>query len=139
MSWEGDCDHAFGWGIIPKEEKYDWQDSYALTSETKEQQEYYKKLFNKKIMPRIEGEQNYFTAEEARKVSEEISNGNMHKELDWVYGLINDARFKGERQITFSNKTLYNSTKEFLKSKGFKISHFSGTQWDPADDTTISW
>lgn len=117
MSWEGDCENAKNW-YLNKDMNY-------------------KNI--KDNMPRIEGEQNYFTAEEARKVSEEISNGNMHKELDWVYGLINDARFKGERQITFSNKTLYNSTKEFLKSKGFKISHFSGTQWDPADDTTISW
>lgn len=90
-------------------------------------------------MPRIVGEQNYFSAEEARKVSEEISNGNMYKQLDWIYSLINDARFDGECKITISNKTLYNSTKEFLKSKGFKISHFSGTQWDPADVTTISW
>jgi hypothetical protein len=121
------------------EENYDWQDSFALTSGTKEQQEYYKNLFNTKIMPRIEGEQDYFTAEEARKVSEEISNGNMHKELDWIYGLINDARFDGKREITVSNKTLYNSTKEFLKSKGFKISYFYGDQRDPANDTTISW
>ena len=139
MGWEGDGEMNLGWGIIPKEENYDWQDSYALTSGTKEQQEYYKKLFNKKIMPRIEEEQKYFTAEEARKVSKEISNGNMHKELDWIYGLINNARFKGEYKITFSNKTLYNSTEEFLKSKGFKINHFYGDQREPADDTTISW
>lgn len=88
---------------------------------------------------KIEGEQKYFTAEEARQVSNEISTGQMHEQLDWIYKLINEARFDGKREVTFSNKTLFESTKDFLKSKGFKISHFSGTQWDPADDTTISW
>ena len=63
----------------------------------------------------------------------------MKDELDWIYGLINEARFDGKHEITFSNKTLMMSTSEFLKLKGFKISHYSGCQWDPADDTTISW
>ena len=88
---------------------------------------------------KVEGEQKYFTAEEARQVSDEISSENMKKELNWIYDLINNARFEGEHSITFSNKTLMKSTSEFIKAKGFKISHFSGTQWDPADDTTISW
>lgn len=88
---------------------------------------------------KVEGEQKYFTAEEARQVSDEINSENMKKELNWVYDLINNARFEGEHSITFSNKTLMKSTSEFIKAKGFKISHFSGTQWDPADDTTISW
>lgn len=88
---------------------------------------------------KIEGEQKYFTAEDARQVSDEINSENMKKELDWIYDLINNARFEGEHSITFSNKTLMKATSEFIKSKGFKISHFSGTQWDPADDTTISW
>lgn len=88
---------------------------------------------------KIEGEQKYFTAEEARQVSNEINSENMNRELDWIYDLINNARFEGEHSITFSNKTLMKATSEFIKAKGFKISHFSGTQWDPADDTTISW
>lgn len=88
---------------------------------------------------KIEGEQKYFTAEEARQVSDEINSENMNRELDWIYDLINNARFEGEHSITFSNKTLMKATSEFIKAKGFKISHFSGTQWDPADDTTISW
>ena len=88
---------------------------------------------------KIENEQKYFTAEEARQVSDEINSESMKKELNWIYDLINNARFEGEHSITFSNKTLMKTTSEFLKTKGFKISHFSGTQWDPADDTTISW
>lgn len=87
----------------------------------------------------IEGEDKYFTADDARKVSEEISTGRMHQELDWIYEKINEARFNGKRSITFSNKTLFESTKEFLKTKGFEIKHFCGCQWDPVDDTTISW
>ena len=88
---------------------------------------------------KIEDEQKYFTAEEARQVSDEINSENMKKELDWIYDLINNARFEGEHSITVSNKTLMKATSEFLKVKGFKISYFSGVQWDPADETTISW
>ena len=88
---------------------------------------------------RIEGEQKYFTADEARQVSDEISFNKTKEELDWIYKLINDARFDGKRSITFSNKSLMKSTKIFLENKGFKISYFYGDQRDPADDTTISW
>lgn len=88
---------------------------------------------------RIEGEQKYFTAKEAREVSDEINSDRMKDELDWIYGLINEARFEGKNEITFSNKTLMKATKEFLINKGFKISYFFGDQRDPADDTTISW
>ena len=94
---------------------------------------------NKNNMSKIEDEQKYFTAEEARQVSNEVNSESMKRELDWIYDLINNARFEGKHSITFSNKTLMKSTSEFLKAKGFKISYFSGTQWDPADDTTISW
>mgnify|MGYP007012483038 CR=1 FL=1 len=87
----------------------------------------------------VKGEQKYFTATEAREVSNEISSNQMTEELDWIYKLINEARFNGKYEITFSYKTLRKSTKEFLKSKGFKISYFFGDQRDPADDTTISW
>jgi len=90
-------------------------------------------------MPYIEGEQKYFTAKEAREVSNEIASNKMNEELDWIYSLINKARFEGKHEVMFSNKSLMKSTKEFLKAKGFNISHFTGCQWDPADDTTISW
>lgn len=94
---------------------------------------------NRNNMPKIEDEQKYFTAQEARAVANEINSDRTKDELDWIYNLINDARFDGKHEITFSNKSLMKSTSEFLKTKGFKISYFSGTQWDPADDTTISW
>ena len=123
-------------------EDYDWQESFALTCGTKEQQDYYKNLFkdkfNKKNM-RIEGEDRYFSAEDARRVSEEISKNKTNEQLDWIYKLINDARFDGKRSVTFSNKKLFESTKNFLEGKGFKVTHFYGDQRDPADDTTISW
>lgn len=88
---------------------------------------------------KVEGEQKYFTAKEAREVSDEINSGRMKDELDWIYSLINEARFEGKHEVTFSNKTLMKSTSEFLKAKGFNISYFFGDQRDPADDTTISW
>lgn len=108
MSWEGDCEMALGWGVIPKKEN---------------------NMNDKK----------YFSAEEAREISDAINSDKLKDELDWIYNKIDVARFNGEHSITFSNKTLMKATNEFLKAKGFKISHFSGTQWDPADDTTISW
>lgn len=87
----------------------------------------------------VEGENKYFSAEDARRISNEISTGQMHQQLDWVYNKINEARFNGKRSITFSNKTLFESTIDFLKSKGFKIEYFFGDQRDPANDTTIYW
>ena len=121
---------------------YDWQESFVLTCGTKEQQDYYKNLFkdkfNKKNM-RVEGEDRYFSAKDARRVSEEVSKNKTNEQLDWIYKLINDARFEGKRSITFSNKKLFESTKDFLEGKGFKVTHFYGDQRDPADDTTISW
>ena len=90
-------------------------------------------------MPRVEGEQKYFTAQEAREVSNEVSSQMMKNELNYIYGRINDARFNGDTSVTFSNKDFMKSTKEFLKYKGFEISHFYGDQRDPANDITISW
>ena len=81
----------------------------------------------------------YFSAEEAREIADSINSDKLKDELDWIYKKIDVARFNGEHSITFSNKTLLKATKEFLTSKGFKVSHYSGCQWDPADDTTISW
>ena len=37
------------------------------------------------------------------------------------------------------NYFIMESTEEFLKNKGFTVKMFSGTQWDPCNDTTISW
>lgn len=108
MSWEGDCEMALGWGIIPKKENN-------------------------------MNDQKYFSAEEAREISDAINSDKLKDELDWIYNKIDVARFEGKHEITFSNKTLMKATKEFLISKGFKISYFTGCQWDPADDTTISW
>lgn len=90
-------------------------------------------------MPRVEGEQKYFTAQEAREVSEEVSSQIMKDELNWVYEKINNARFNGDTSVTFCNKDLMKSTKEFLKNKGFTVGRFLGNQWDPANDTIISW
>ena len=90
-------------------------------------------------MSRVEGEQKYFTAQEARAVSKEVSSQMMNNELNWVYEKINNARFSGDTSVTFYNKDLMKSTKEFLKNKGFDISHFYGDQRDPANDITISW
>ena len=108
MSWEGDCEAAFGWGVIPKKEN---------------------NMNDKK----------YFSAKEAREISDTINSDKLKDELDWIYDLINEARFEGKHEITFSNKSLMEATKEFLKSKGFNIKYFYGAQWDPVDDTTISW
>ena len=43
---------------------------------------------------RIEGEPKYFSASDAREVSKEVSNNLMNEELDWIYEMINKARFE---------------------------------------------
>ena len=87
---------------------------------------------------RIEGEQKYFTAQEARAVSMEIRDNRLNGELDEIYDKINDARFEGKTSITL-NRFIDKLTQEFLERKGFTVKIFSGTQWDPCNDTTISW
>ena len=89
-------------------------------------------------MPIIEGEQKYFTAQEARAVSMEIRDNRLNEELDEIYNKINDARFEGKTSITL-NRFIDKLTQEFLERKGFTVKMFSGTQWDPCNDTTISW
>ena len=89
-------------------------------------------------MPKVEGENKYFTAQEARAVANEIQNGQMNQELDKIYKRINDARFEGKTYITL-NYFIMKSTEEFLRNKGFTVKMFSGVQWDPCNDTTISW
>lgn len=113
MSWEGDCENAKNW--------------------------YLNKDMNYHTKENIMDNNKYFSAQEAREISDSVKSQQMRNELDWIYEMIDKARFDGKHEIMFSNKTLMKATNEFLKAKGFKISHFSGTQWDPADDTTISW
>ena len=87
---------------------------------------------------RIEGEQRYFTAEEAKRVSNDVSKEQMNAELDEVYDKINEGLFKGKSSVVIG-KFFKKSTVEFLKEKGFAVKEWSGSQWDPANDTTISW
>lgn len=89
-------------------------------------------------MLKVEGEQKYFTAQEARAVSMEIRDNKLNEELDEIYSKINDARFEGKTSITL-NRFIDKLTQEFLERKGFTVKMFSGTQWDPCNDTTISW
>ena len=90
-------------------------------------------------MPRIEGEQKYFTAQDARKVSDEINQQLQNNELDEIYKEINDARWRGDISAITLNRFIDKYTEEFLRNKGFTVKRFSGTQWDPCNDTTISW
>ena len=83
-------------------------------------------------------EDKFFTAEEARMISEEVSSDQMNKELEEIYKYINEARFKGCTTITLG-KFYRNSTVAYLRAKGFKVEEWSGTQWDPCTDTKISW
>ena len=82
---------------------------------------------------------NYFSASEARNMTNSVINGVMTKELEHIYSEITKAIQDGRKSINYSNITFSEVTIEFLRSKGFKVEHFSGVQWDPADDTTISW
>ena len=83
--------------------------------------------------------EHYITAEEAHQISTSITNGKMLEELDFIYNEIHKTMYEGKNSIKFSYKSFLKSTIQFLKDKGFKIEHFTGCQWDPADDLTISW
>lgn len=87
---------------------------------------------------RIEGEEKYFTAKDARKVSMEIRNNELNKELDEIYKLINNTRFNGKYVITL-NKVIDKEIQNFLENKGFNVKTFIGNQWDPCGETKISW
>lgn len=88
-----------------------------------------------KNMPRIEGEQTYFTAKDARKVSDEVSSSRITAEIDEVYKLINDARWEGENKVTLLKKKLMDSTIKFLEEKGFKVK----IECVQTYNTIISW
>ena len=88
---------------------------------------------------KIEGEDRYFSAEDARKISDETRKQLQNRELDEIYEKINEARWIGETSVKFIDRKFMDRTVLFLKEKGFKVDHFTGCQWDPANDTTISW
>lgn len=66
----------------------------------------------------------YFSAQEAREILDGVKSQKMKNELDWIYEMINKAILDGKNEIILSNKTLMKATDEFLKAKGFKISHY---------------
>ncbi len=81
----------------------------------------------------------YFTAEEARKVSDNILSDTIKKELDYIYNKIDIARNNGQRSISFFDESFCERTKEFLKEKGFNVNQYYGDQRDPYLEITISW
>lgn len=89
-------------------------------------------------MELIDKNQKYFTAENAHQFADDINSKQMKDELNWVYDKIKTAVLEGKFSITF-NKVLLKSTVDFLKEKEFKVTFFHGCQWDPAEDTTVSW
>lgn len=90
-------------------------------------------------MPVIVGEDTYFSAEDARRVSDEQRRSIDNAELDKVYKHIDEARWKGENKVTIYDFNLRGSTKKFLEDKGFEVKHWRGSQWDPCNNTIISW
>ena len=81
----------------------------------------------------------YFTAEEARKVSDIILSDAIKKELDYIYKKIDIARHNGKRSISLFNESFCERTKEFLKEKGFNVNQYYGDQRDPYLEIIISW
>lgn len=84
-------------------------------------------------MPVIVGEQKYFTAEEARIVSDEQRKSIITKEIDSIYKEIDKARWDGDRCIYLKDTCLQDETMVFLKNKGFKI------KFDPYNDIKFFW
>lgn len=95
--------------------------------------------FNKDMNNVEEYKNNFFDAQTAKEWSIHVQSGQLKNELEYIYKEINNSINKGERECTFSNKNFSSQAENFLKDKGFKVSHFYGDQRDPANDTTISW
>lgn len=81
----------------------------------------------------------FITAKEAKNMADTVNDKTHMQELRLLQENITNASLRGETSIRFTNKTFSKATVEFLKVKGFKVEHFTGVQWDPADDTIISW
>lgn len=81
----------------------------------------------------------FITAKEARAFTDKANNHTLMEELGIIQENITNASLRGESSIRFTNKTFLKATIEFLKLKGFQVEHFTGVQWDPANDTIISW
>lgn len=82
---------------------------------------------------------NFFDANTAKERSVNIQSGMLQNELEYIYKKINNSINKGERECTFSDENFSSQAEDFLKDKGFKVSHFYGDQRDPCNETTISW
>lgn len=87
----------------------------------------------------VEKEDNYFSAKDARQISDAVNKQLQNHELDEIYKEINDARWRGDISVKFIDRKFMDKTVLFLKERGFKVDYFNGSQWDPANDTTISW
>ena len=74
---------------------------------------------------RVEGEQRYFTAEEAKRVSNEVSKEQMNAELDEVYNKINEARFKGKSSVVIGKFFISISTTPSAVGIALKIASSS--------------
>ena len=81
----------------------------------------------------------YVSAKEAKEMTISVVNGIMEEELKTIYDDIFEAIREGKSSITYNNASFCKSTLNYLKNKGYKVDHFTGCQWDPANDTIISW
>ena len=78
----------------------------------------------------------YFSAEEARKLSDSINNDNATKQLNTIFNLIKTGCNKGENDVIY-NGSMMKSVKKHLENLGYTLKHFS----DQRDGTysNISW
>lgn len=80
----------------------------------------------------------FITAKEARSYVNNINSKKVQEELNLIEQRIKNAMDKGKFSVKIYRKFL-DSTVNFLKEKGYKVKYWCGSQWNPANDTTIFW
>lgn len=83
----------------------------------------------------------FYCAQYARAMAEEIKNGKLKDELTEIYKHITKAVENGEFQVRldYYNKHNPKYAIDVLKSKGYNVEIWTGDQRDPAYDVIISW
>ena len=100
----------------------------------------YEVYFNNKLIKsnKVMVEKNeYFTAEEAIKISGSINNENASKQLNTIFGLIKQECNKGQNH-TIYNGSMMESVKKHLESLGYTLKYFSG-DFREGSYYNISW
>ena len=121
-------------------EDYDWQESFALTCGTKEQQDYYKNLFEDKFNKKNMGAKDIdiISAAHAHKMTDDIRDKDIEC-LEPIMKKIKEAIAKKDYHCYISSMEDY--VKKKLINLGYNVDYIPGDPRDPRECSMykISW